>query len=382
MKKVFFILVVFVLALAAADHIRAADIKILHAFPNGPNDGSGAGGYDSLKISGSTMYGSTASGGLYRGGTLFKLQLDGSQYQTIYSLSAGPCPWGVTLDNSTIYGTILTGGANSWGAVYKVQTNGTGYQVLHSFTRSNGDGAQMYSGVALSGPRLYGVAVIGGINDNGVVFSMAKDGSDYRILHSFTDGNDGCRPYSEPTVSGSVLYGLSSDSIYKMNIDGTGFQVLRPGIGGISKLTLNGSTLYGTSGGSAFSIGTDGSNFKVLHELSGSSQCGLSLAGSTLYGMSRWGGSADKGTIFSVNTDGSNYQVLHTFLGGSDGEQPICDPIVIGSTLYGSVSGGPNGGGYLFSMTVPEPSVFTLLAISSFGMFALAWHRIRGIINM
>jgi uncharacterized repeat protein (TIGR03803 family) len=363
----------FVMLLASFNFACAADITILHSIPSGTNDGFGF-GYDSLTYSGSTLYGSTESGGAFGGGTLYKMQLDGSQYQTIASLSDGPCPYGVTLDGSTIFGTNLTGGPNGWGLVYRIETNGTGYQQLHSFTRANGDGAQMYSGVAMNSTRLFGSAVIGGSDDNGIVFSIAKDGTDYRIIHTFTGGNDGYMPYGEPTVDGNVLYGMSSTSIYKMNLDGSGFQVLKPNVGGIGKLTLSGSTLYGMAGGTAFRMGTDGSSFTVLHQLEGQSQSGFALVGSTLYGMTRWGGSADKGTIFSIDTNGSNYQVLHTFVGGvNDGGQPLGDPIVIGSTLYGTVSGGPNGGGIVFSMPVPEPSTFALLFPAILG--GMLWRR-------
>jgi uncharacterized repeat protein (TIGR03803 family) len=41
----------------------------------------------------------------------------------------------------------------------------------------------------------------------------------------------------------------------------------------------------------------------------------LTLAGSTLYGMTRVGGSSGNGVLFSMNTDGGGYSLLHTFTG-------------------------------------------------------------------
>jgi uncharacterized repeat protein (TIGR03803 family) len=44
---------------------------------------------------------------------------------------------------------------------------------------------------------------------------------------------------------------------------------------------------------------------------------GLLLAGGTLYGTARDGGSNGFGTVFSISTNGGSFNVLHTFSGTS-----------------------------------------------------------------
>jgi uncharacterized repeat protein (TIGR03803 family) len=140
-------------------------------------------------------------------------------------------------------------------------------------------------------------------------------------------------------------------------------------------LTLGGATLYGmtyiggsNNGGEIFAVNTDGSDFSVLHSFLGGNTDGifpqgsLTLSDGILYGMTSEGGSSDLGAIFSVNTDGSDYTILHSFT-GIDGATPYGDLMIDGSTLYGMTTVGGSGGGVIFSLTVPEPSSFSLLSL-------------------
>src|SRR5208283_4085285 len=66
----------------------------------------------------------------------------------------------------------------------------------------------------------------------------------------------------------------------------------------------------------------------------------LTLSGTTLYGMTEYGGAYGNGTIFQINTSGAGYQVLYSFLGTPDGEYPVGSLTLSGTTLYGMTSGG------------------------------------------
>jgi uncharacterized repeat protein (TIGR03803 family) len=96
-------------------------------------------------------------------------------------------------------------------------------------------------------------------------------------------------------------------------------------------LTLDGSTLYGMTqnGGSSghgniFSINTDGTGFQNLLSFNGANGANpygsLTLSGSTLYGMTPFGGSSgNNGIVFSINTNGTSFQNLFSFDGPNGG---------------------------------------------------------------
>ena len=74
----------------------------------------------------------------------------------------------------------------------------------------------------------------GGVASDGTVFKINPDGNGFNILHSFQSGpNDGSSPVGSPAISGGVVYGMTSQGgtanlgvVYRMNTDGTGYQVI------------------------------------------------------------------------------------------------------------------------------------------------------------
>jgi uncharacterized repeat protein (TIGR03803 family)/autotransporter-associated beta strand protein len=134
----------------------------------------------------------------------------------------------------------------------------------------------------------------------------------------------------------------------------------------LGSLTYAGTTLYGTaSGGGAgnagavFSVGTDGSNFQNLVSFTnnGGTAMGvepagnLTLVGTTLYGTVA-GGANGYGTLFSVGTDGTSYQAVVSFTGASgtaNGSGPG-NLTFSGTSLYGTTGAGGYGYGNIFSV--------------------------------
>lgn len=74
--------------------------------------------------------------------------------------------------------------------------------------------------------------------------------------------------------------------------------------------------------------------------------CDLTLSGNTFYGTTVEGGSNGLGAIFSLNSDGSGFATLRAFGEDSGGGNPGPHLALSGSTLYGSVGGGPTNAGY------------------------------------
>ena len=128
-------------------------------------------------------------------------------------------------------------------------------------------------------------------------------------------------------------------------------------------ITLSGTTLYGMTkfgglyaSGAIFKMNPDGSE-DWLYSFGTVANDGLvtygsltlSADGSTLYGMTLDGGDNQVGAIFSINTNGTNYHVMHSFGDvQNDGAYPWGSLTLSGSTLYGVTSsgGGPNGSGF------------------------------------
>ncbi len=80
----------------------------------------------------------------------------------------------------------------------------------------------------------------------------------------------------------------------------------------------------------------------------------LTLSGSTLYGITLWGGVNGDGNIFSIGTTGGGFKILFNF-GPSDtgGGSPSGDLIIAGNRIYCATgNGGIYGAGNIFSITI------------------------------
>ncbi|MFZ0929444.1 MAG: choice-of-anchor tandem repeat GloVer-containing protein [Syntrophobacteraceae bacterium] len=332
-----------------------ANHTILHNFTG--LDGSTPA--DSLVSDGTSFYGMTQFGGPgftthapnFGNGVIFKVGKSGSNFTVLHSFgdrtvaNDGVYPTGsLILSGSTLYGmTSSTIDGSNNGIVFKVSTNGSNYTILHSFSDGSvaNDGWNPKGSLVLSGSTLYGMTSGGGAAGNGAVLKVSTNGSNYAILHSFGDGsvqNDAAQPNGSLILSGSTLYGMTNQ-------------------GGA------------VNGGAVFKISTNGSNCAILHSFGDGSiqndgtfpMGSLVLSGSTLYGMSSGGGAAGNGVVFKISTNGSNCAILHSFGDGSvqnDGTTPYGSLILSGSTLYGMTSsGGDNDQGTIFAVSTVLPPV-------------------------
>jgi uncharacterized repeat protein (TIGR03803 family) len=356
--------------------------------------GAGADGrqpYAGLTLSGSTLYGTTLAGGASGRGTVFQMNADGTGYTELkhFTGADGDGPSGdLTLSGSALYGTTWRGGSANLGTAFKLDTDGTGFVVLKHFTGS--DGKYPRSGLALSEGTLYGTTSEGGSTILGTLFRVNTDGTGFMVLKDFTymTYTDGANPTARLTLSGNVLYGttqfggsLDQGTVFRMSTNGTDFTVLQHfdywsnGANPYAGLTLSGNVLYGTTAfvGTVFKVNTDGTGFKMLKELTGSDGVNpyglLTLSGTTLYGTTQSGGSSNLGTVFQLNTDGTGFQVLKDFT-GSDGSYPFAGLTMSGSVLYGTThSGGSSGLGTVFKIKLSLPLVIQ----SSGNAVVLSW---------
>jgi uncharacterized repeat protein (TIGR03803 family) len=319
----------------------------LHSFAAGAVDpfnrytnSDGANPNAGLIVSGSVLYGVTFYGGSSGYGTVFKLNRDGTGFTSLHSFSGGSDDGnpraGVVLSGNTLYGTTCLEGGSSGGSVFKLNTNGTGFANLHTF--SNIDGAGPLAALTCSGNRLYGTTEDGGSSDSGTVFVVNTDSTDFTLLHDFSAGlgpmfgpatnSDGLHPHATLLLSGNTLYGttelgggLGAGNVFAVNTDGTGFTNLhsfrRGSDGGFPQagLVLCNGSLCGTTAdwgdggwGTIFTVETNGTDFITQHGFGGDGDGGspradLVLLGHTLYGVASQGGDPQNGggVVFSIS---------------------------------------------------------------------------------
>ncbi|MBW1787920.1 MAG: hypothetical protein JRK53_15065 [Deltaproteobacteria bacterium] len=273
------------------------------------------------------------------------------------------------------------------------------YRVLHHF--NGADGWAPYGHLISVGNKLYGMTAGDTIRNMGMVFSIARDGSDYTILHHFEgkaqdinhpDDGDGQWPHGSLMAWGDTLYGitwaggcywnlcLNNDNtgcgtLFSQKTDGADYGLFWQfacgnGDDGLAlpnaHFVSDGGRLYSTAsmggphtgyGGGVFAIQPDGAGFQILHAFNENSTAdghqptgGLALEGGVLYGTTFEGGQNGRGTVFSIGTDGAGFTTLHHF-SGPDGAESGATPIVVEGRLYGvTIAGGAYGNGVVFSI--------------------------------
>ncbi len=152
-------------------------------YPGPYFNSDGANPYAGLVLSGNTLYGTASAGGSSGDGTVFAVNTNGTGFTNLYNFTAldtgtdttnsdGANPYaGLILSGNTLYGTADSGGSSGGGTVFKVNTDGTGFTTWYNFTGGS-DGYAPEAGLILSGNTLYGTAYDGGTNGNGTVFSL------------------------------------------------------------------------------------------------------------------------------------------------------------------------------------------------------------------
>jgi uncharacterized repeat protein (TIGR03803 family) len=213
------------------------------------------------------------------------------------------------------------GGLNSEGVIFSIDTDGNGYKDLLDFNYTNGE--YPYGSLTLSKGKLFGMTREGGAMNNGCIFSIDTNGNDYKDLLDFT-GTNGGSPFGSLALSGNKLFGMTDLNFTDGNI---------------------------------FSIDTNGSGYNVLFNFNGYNgfdpQGDLILVGSKLYGMTLQGGVNGYGVIFSMDTNGNDCTVKVAFNNrvNPQGANSVGNLTLSGNILYGMTKlGGVNGYGVIFKL--------------------------------
>ncbi len=343
----------------------------------------------SLIIDSNFLYGTTRLGGINNKGTIFKIKTNGTEYTKLLEFDGttnGSSPYGSLIsDGSFLYGMTREGGTNYSGVAFKIRFDGTGYAKLLNF-ETFAKGNRPIGSLIFMDSFLFGMTQYGGVNNDGTLFKVKMDGTNYAKLFDFAGPKNGSTPRSPLTKAGNFLYGTTfsgglnnSGTIYKISTQMPGYTKILDfaaytGAGfPIGALCADSTFLYGaTYGGGTNNIGTifkirhDGTGYTTLVNFEGAANGSypygyLIIVDSFLYGMTYTGGISDGGTIFKVKKDGTGFAKLLNFTGASNGKNPIGGLVYNGTFLYGmTYYGGATDDGTLFKI-LPDGTGFAKL---------------------
>ena len=176
------------------------------------------------------LYGTTRFGGHAGLGTVFRMTTSGD-FTTLHVFTGGADGAGsvaalVEATDGNFYGTTAEGGVWGLGTVFKMTPAG-GVTILHAF--AGGSDGSFPNAAVIQGRdgNLYGTTTLGGTHGSGTVFKLSTTGSAFTILHSF-NYTDGGYPYApllqlpDGTFSGTTTYGGPSQvgTIFRMTSTG------------------------------------------------------------------------------------------------------------------------------------------------------------------
>ena len=239
-----------------------------------------------------------------------------------------------------LYGTTTMGGAYDVyggagpgdGTVYRLNPTTGIVTQLFSLSQAAGQG-QWTRGDLLEGPdgMLYGTSIIGGVQGNGTIWKIRKDGGGYTKLHDFTT-TDGVFAHGTTMHAGLTdgrdgwFYGTTAEG--GANNRGTVFRILAT-----SPHTFQHLTSFPAGGGVS-----QRSPLAWIEEQEG------------FVGVSHLGGANDQGFLFAYTHHEGTVFNMHDF-STATGSRPPSEPVYIRGRFYGvTEGGGANGGGVLYRL--------------------------------
>jgi uncharacterized repeat protein (TIGR03803 family) len=324
----------------------AGTTKLVYSFAGG-NDGEYT-DTELVRDSAGNLYGTSVQGGLYGGGTVFRVTPAGV-HTVLYNFTGGADggePYkGVTLDEQgNLYGTAVTGGGGSCeggcGVVFELSNSGGIWtqSVIHTFKGSDGSGPGSPVSVDQHG-NVFGTTPTGGAFGIGVVYALSPNGTggwNFHVIHTFTGGADG-----------------GGGSAGRILIDSAGNLYGTCTVGGVNGF----GTVY------RMSLVQGRWLFKTLYAFKDSPDGGLPYGGvvfdkqGNLYGTTYYAGVNDLGTVYKLTHSNGTWteSVLYSFKGGTDGSSPISGLVAdTAGNFYGTTSEGGAatcGCGVIFKMT-------------------------------
>jgi uncharacterized repeat protein (TIGR03803 family) len=287
-------------------------------------------------------------------------------------------------------------------------------KTLYSFCAQTNctDGTTPLAGlIADAAGNLFGATVLGGLNNSGTVFEIAKTASGYAssatILYRFCATNclDGAQPNGLLADAAGDLFGTTYQAGQAGDDSGTVFELTKTASGYVSPATTlysfcsqggvnctdggtplaglifdNVGNLFGTThccgangqGGTVFELTKTASGYvspaTILYSFCAQTKCAdgafpvaglLADATGNLFGTTQFGGANGQGTVFKIANTASGYvspaTILYSFCAQSncpDGAQPVAGLIFdnVGNLFGTTQYGGANNAGTVFEL--------------------------------
>lgn len=298
-----------------------------------------------LQANDGKLYGVTQNEGFFSAGSIFSMNPDGSDFTVVfYFNNSSPINSGYHSRGSLIqgadgflYGSLFQGGAGGKGTIFKIRTDGTGFKVLFNFSGNTVTGGNPASTLLLgSDGKIYGMTQTGGLNNLGIIFSIAIDGSNFTKLLDFDGQVKGASPAGQLTEgTNGILYGMTNrgglndlGTIFSISKNGTGFHKMAdlksdaasPVFGPLTESTPGvffGMTYKGGSinGGAIFSINSSSNELKVVKDFTQDEVRPSILVsdsrGDYHYGIATEGGISGNGAIYRIHTSGAYERIFN-----------------------------------------------------------------------
>jgi uncharacterized repeat protein (TIGR03803 family) len=263
--------------------------RVLHAFGE---PGDGFGGSTSPILVGDTLYGLTRWGGNGTG-VIYACNAASGAYRRLHAFAAdgldGSSPLGTLTagPEGFLYGLTWQGGRNKFGTLFRIRPDGSAFETLHHFSGGK-SGKYPYDSLLFDGAHsLYGTTLgeyRADPSDLGTLFRYDLSTRAHTVLHNFAGGAaDSGKPNGSAVLSpdGGTLYG-----------------------------TTHGDEVWGGKHyGALYRINIDGSGFERLHEFRGGAAGDTPmrtplLIDGALYGMTAFGGAKNYGVIYRYQLSG------------------------------------------------------------------------------
>lgn len=266
---------------------------------------------------------------------IYKTDVNGENPENVYyiphdTLGKGQKGKLFMASNNKLYGTCSQGGTNgNKGVFFEYDVENSTYNVIADYNGVNGDRPEGTVMQASNG-KLYGTTSYGGANNKGTLFEYDISTSTYTVIWSF-NGTDGSYPLDNLIeAENGFLYGMTSHGASGVCYYGTLF-----------KYDIANSTLIVVQNFDSQSTGgaPEGSLLKASN--------------GKIYGMTKNGGTHDRGVLFEYDIDNNTYSVKYNF-DITNGALPTGTLIQASNgKLYGITDyGGANNKGVLFEYDI------------------------------